>query len=99
MNNLIELPNNNNNCNQQDLRTAVEKFHDFLRNIILEFTCEILQIEKFKEYKKIHFDEIELNLITTKYKAGFNFKIKVPKTNELVEDIISGKIEKIKTNN
>ena len=92
----VELPNNNNNCNQQDLRTAVEKFHDFLRNIILEFTCEILQIEKFKEYKKINFDEIELNLITTKYKAGFNFKIKVPKTNELVEDIISGKIEKIK---
>ena len=62
---------------------------EYLGRHICDFTTNTLKINKFREYKKVNFDEIEINLITAKYKGGFNFKFKVPKYNEIIEDFVS----------
>ena len=70
----------------------LQGIHQLFCGYIYSFAHDMLKLERFKEYKKINFDQIELNLITTKYQAGFNFIIKVPKYSELVDDIINGRI-------
>jgi len=72
----------------------VETIHNNLKNIIYFFSIDLLRIQNFKEYKKINFDEIEFNLISTKHQAGFNYKIKVPNHNELIDDLIIEKVKK-----
>ena len=76
------------------IENEIQNIRNFFCEYIEIFATEILNIERFKEYKKINFDEIELNLISSKYQAGFNFKIKVPQYNELIDDILNGKINK-----
>ena len=76
------------------IENEIKNIHDFFCDYIVIFATNILNIQRFKEYKKINFDEIELNLISSKYQAGFNFKIKVPQYNELIDDILNGKINK-----
>ena len=75
------------------IEVHVETIYKDLKDVIYDFSMEILDIKKFKEYKKINFDEIELNLISIKYQTGFNYKIKVHYHNELIDDIITEKIK------
>lgn len=72
----------------------VETIYKSLKDLIYNFSMRIIDIKKFKEYKKINFDEIEFNLISTKYQAGFNYKIRVPNYNELIDDFITETIIK-----
>jgi len=71
----------------------VEEIYSSLKNIIYDFAIVLLRLNNFEEYKKINFDEIEFNLISTKYKVGFNYKLKVPNYNELIDNFINGKIK------
>ena len=54
----------------------VETIYKDLKDVIYDFSMEILDIKKFKEYKKINFDEIELNLISIKFKLVLIIKSK-----------------------
>ena len=85
---LFEGEKNVNNKSQ-----LIREIYNGLKEMINYFAFGILQVDKFKEYTKIDFDEIEINIISSKYKAGFNFKFTVPKSNELIDDIIKGKIK------
>ena len=76
------------------IEDEVETIYNSLKDVIYCFSIELLNIGQFKEYKKINFNEIEFNLLSTKYKAGFNYKIKVPKHNELIDDLINERVKK-----
>lgn len=71
----------------------VEEIYKSLQYFIYEFAINTLDIRKFQEYKKINFNEIEFNLISTKYKFGFNYKLQVPGYNELVDNFINGNVK------
>lgn len=71
----------------------VEEIYKGLQYIIYEFAINILAIKNFQEYKKINLNEIEFNLISTKYKFGFNYKLQVPGYNELVDNFINGNVK------
>ena len=68
----------------------IKEIYDFLRKNISDFVNKI--IKDFKPYKKVNFDEFEINLISSKYRAGFNYKFKVPHFNELIDDLLKGGI-------
>ena len=76
------------------IEDEVETIYNSLKDVIYCFSIELLNIGQFKEYKKINFNEIEFNLLSIKYKAGFNYKIKVPKHNELIDDLINERVKK-----
>ena len=66
------------------------KIHGYLKEIICNFVEKI--IKDLKPYKKVNFDEFEINLISSRYRAGFNYKFKVPHFNELIDDLLKGGI-------
>ena len=78
------------NLIEENIQTIYENLNSF----IYDFAMDILEIKKFKEYKKINFNELEFNLISTKFKAGFNYKVKVPDYNELINDFMTEKVRK-----
>ena len=67
-----------------------------MREIVYEIIAEIFQLGYYEEYKKINFSELELNLMSAKFKVGFNAKFKIPYFDELVDDIINKRVEKNK---
>ena len=74
------------------IEKEVAEFPEFFKEVFVE-TMDIFKLEEFKDYKKINFEEIELNLISSQYKAGFNFSFKLPLFNELIDDFLTGKIK------
>ena len=68
----------------------IKKIYDYLGEKIYDFVNDY--IKDFKPYKKVNFDEFEINLISSRYRAGFNYKFKVPHFNELVDGLLKGEI-------
>jgi len=68
----------------------IKKIYDYLGEKIYDFVNDY--IKDFKPYKKVNFDEFEINLISSRYRAGFNYKFKVPHFNELIDDLLKGGI-------
>ena len=77
------------------IEDEIEEIYRSLKDIFYG-TMETFKLKDFKEYKKINFDEIEFNLISTKYKTGFNFKFKLPLFNELIEEYLTEKLKVLK---
>ena len=73
----------------------IEKINQILQDIFFDI-MEIVKLKGFKEYKKVNFDEIEINWISTKYKTGFNCKLKLPLFNELIEEYLTEKLKVLK---
>ena len=86
--------NNNYKVSRNLIEGNVEDVYKYLKDIIYDFATDICHLQDFEKYKKVNFDEFEFNLISIKYRAGFNYKFKVPHSNELIDDIITGKVKK-----
>ena len=76
----------------------VKDIYNILRKIVYEIIAGIFQLGYYEDYKKIKFSELELNLMSAKFKVGFNAKFKIPYFDELVDDIINKRVEKYKYN-
>ena len=74
----------------------VKDIYNLLRKIVYEIIAGFFQLGYYEEYKKINFSELELNLMSAKFKVGFNAKFKIPYFDELVDDIINKRVEKNK---
>ena len=74
----------------------VKNIYNFYREMVYKIIAEFFQLGYYEEYKKINFSELELNLMSAKFKVGFNAKFKIPYFDELVDDIINKRVEKNK---
>ena len=72
---------------EDDVKDIFEFFQETIRILINFF-----KFDEFKDSKMINFNEIEIYLISQIHKSGFAFKIKLPKFNELIDDVLKGKI-------
>lgn len=76
------------NKKSDDVQEIFEFFQDIIKSSI-----DLFKFDEFKDSKMINFNEIEIYWISQIHKSGFSFKIKVPKFNELIDDVLKGKLK------
>ena len=74
----------------KDEENEIKEIYDGLQRFF-NFIVELFNYEYYKDYKKINYDEIEFNLMSARYKSGFNYKFKLPYFNELMDELIKKK--------
>ena len=70
----------------EDNTVTIEIFRGF-KDLFESFPTDF-EIEKFKDYKIIDFDNIDFYLLSHIHKVGICFNFKIPRLNEYFDEII-----------
>ena len=79
--------------NKYNYNNDVEDIFEFFKEYTKSILIELFKIKEFKDWKLLDFNEIDFYLVSQLHKSGFSFNFKLPKFNDLIDDLLKGKFD------